>query len=76
VRKIRPWPVCVGHNAVLGCTVEDDWLIDGIADSSRHPGAILAGAPVAAGAPGVIPASVVAGLLAGGLADVLPDLPQ
>ena len=48
----------------------------GIAESSRHPGAILAGAPVAAGAPGVIPASVVAGLLAGGLADVLPDLPQ
>ena len=48
----------------------------GIAESSRHPGAILAGAPVAAGAPGVIPASVIAGLLAGGLADVLPDLPQ
>lgn len=27
MRKIRPWPMCAGHNAVLGCTVEDDWLI-------------------------------------------------
>jgi carbonic anhydrase/acetyltransferase-like protein (isoleucine patch superfamily) len=67
VRKIRPWPVCVGHNAVLGCTVEDDWLIG---MGSPRVAAILARFS------GVIPASVVAGLLAGGLADVLPDLPQ